>query len=107
LEYYLLNKEKYAKNDFRDCKILLPFIFISIVNGLSKFLKYIIPIFDKYYVKYFIIIKEYFLEYSYKILSILSYIFSPFVFFFCLYKNTSEFLKIFNSFIKIFFKGFK
>ena len=110
LEYFLLNndiKHLNLKNNFRNCRILIPFNFIWLINWLSRFLTYIIPIFDKYYVKYLKIIKKYSFKYSFKLFSILSYIFSPFVFFFCLYKNSIEFYKFFSLFVKIFLKKFK
>jgi hypothetical protein len=107
LEYYLLNDIKYLQNNFRDCRILIPFSFILIFNWLSRFLAKFIPIFDKYYVKYMAIIKKYFLKYLFEISSILSYILSPFVFFFCLYKNLIDFYKFFSLFVKLLLKKLK
>lgn len=104
LEYYLL-KQKYY--NFRNCRILIPFNIFRLLKLLSYFFAYIIPIFDKYYIKYIIILKTYFFKYFFKIISFLTYIFLPFVFIICLYKNIKEFFKFFNLFIKILFKNFK
>lgn len=110
LEYWWINSKNYnydLENNFKDCGILIPFSIVFFLTRLSKFLVYIIPIFNKYYVKYMTIIRNYFFKYIYELVSFLTYIIAPFVFVFCLYKNIKEFYKYFSLFIKILFKKSK
>ena len=103
---YVLSKRKGIYN-LRDCRILIPFNVIILLTKLSKLMLIIIPIFDKYYVKYVTIFREYFFRYSYKFVETLTYIIAPFVFLFCLFKNVKEFYRFFVLFIKILLNKYK
>lgn len=99
----LLKTRKYY-NDYWNCRIFIPINIMLLLTKMSYFLKFIIPIFNKYYSKYMTILKNKILNYSYKLLSLLIYILVPFILIFCLYENIKEFLKWFSLFIKILYK---
>jgi hypothetical protein len=111
-----LEKERYKKQDLynytlvTDYKYSSLFIVFNVIwffEILLRFLTFIIPIIDKYYVKYVTIFFKYFWRYSYNIISFILYIFSfPFIFIIFCYnccKRIKGFFKYFIMFLKFLF----
>jgi len=101
--YESIDPKSKAIRDYKDARIIYISFFVYFTNWLSKKLKKFIPIFDKYYIKYVIILKKYLSRYSYNFFVIISYILTPFIFVYSCYKNTKEFFRFFIPFVKFFF----
>jgi hypothetical protein len=101
--YESIDPKSKSIKDYKDARILYVGFLIYFFNWSNQSLKFIIPIFNKYYVKYVSIFKKYLSKYIYNFFVIISYILIPFVFVYSCYKNIKEFFRFFIPFIKIFF----
>lgn len=102
----LLKTRKYYNdyNDYKNTRIFIHIHIMLILTNISYFLKFIIPIFNKYYSKYMTILRNKVLKYCYILFSWFIYIFIPFIIIFSFIWNIKEFLKFFSLFVKIIYK---